>query len=270
MNKFFNTLCLGFSFLAVGLLTTACSEQKLDEIVSSAAQSCPMDLGKMGKVTNVAQNDTAVVFTITVQEDSISIDSIKSQQSEAEKLIRALLSVPDGDTKELLSVMVAQKKGLQYVFVGDKSAKTSSMGVTAKRLSQLVDPNGKAIDNPERRIRKNATDTLQNMLVQARKILPQKVGNGIVVEKIEIEGAYIVYHCLLDGTGLTIDKIEGNAAQVKKDMIKILPKMGDISRVCIEGNLGLIYRYHTPKPAKDSKERQKSFGIVITPAEMGK
>ena len=252
--------------LAAGLMLAACGEAKLEEIVKSASENCPMKFGNVGSVTAVEANDTAVVFTIALNDSIVAADSLAAEQEKAEDLIRALLEVPDGDTKELLAVMVGQKKGLAYVFTSGKGSARAV--ITGKRLAQLVDPNGKPIPNPQRQIRKAATDSIQKMMATASQLLPMNVGNGIVVERIELEGGYLVYHCLLDGKGISIDKVEANAATVKKSMLKVLPKLQDFSAVCKEGEIGLIYRYHTPKPEEGSKAKQKTFGIVITPAEM--
>ena len=91
---------------------------------------------------------------------------------------------------------------------------------------------------------------------------PLTLGNGMTLERIEIEGSYIVYHCLLNEEVLTIKALEKDAHNIKKTMLTALPRVEQFKALCKAHGKGIIYRYRGQKSGQ-------TFGIVITASEMG-
>ena len=254
---------VGIAFVA--LLLASCNSSKLQQAVDAANEACPYELGQLGKLNSVVLEKEYVVFNYEVNEDVFSPDSLKAGEQLAQSLIKNLFANPDNDTKELLKVMVDQRMGMKYVFSGKKSGHTTESLIGADVLKVLVGTEKSvALDKEEslpQAVADSTAATLQNELDEVNKICPLILGNGMTLEKVELEGSYIVYHCTLDENVLTIKAVEKDAQNVKKTMLNAIPKIRQFRTLCKAQEKGLIYRYRGLKSGN-------TFGIVITTAEM--
>lgn len=254
---------LGFAFVIVALMS--CNSSKLQETVDAANEKCPYELGQLGKLNSVVLDKENVVFNYEVNEDCFSLDSLKLGEQLAQSLVKNLLANPDNDTKELLEVMVSQRVGLKHVFNGNKSGRRVESLIEADVLKVLIGTEKSValdnVDNLPKAVVDSTEATLQKELDEANRLCPQVLGNGMTLEKVELEGSYIVYHCALDEDVLTIKAVEKDAQNVKKTMLTALPKIRQFKALCQAQQKGLIYRYRGLKSGN-------TFGIVITTAEM--
>ncbi len=252
------------------LALVGCSTPKVEDEVKNSEAHCPIELGREGRITDIAPNDSAVVFTMTVDEDSVSLDSTFLSHKIAERLLVRMLTAEQNRPRRLLAAMVAEKKPLQLVFVGTKSGHTLRTAISSTRLVQLVDKQGRAIPNPDRKIRLAATDTLQQTLARTRKNLPRTLRTGIVLKDILIEGGYVAYEMELNGLGLSIDKAQHSPEAVKAELAGLLPGLSECRERCKPACLGLILRFRTNPSKNDTTQRRRTVGILITPDEFSK
>ena len=261
---------ISLACLAVGSFC-ACSTPKVDDEVKKSQEDCPIDIGKVGEITSVVQGDTAVIFTLQVNEDSVTFDSSLVTKARTEGFVRAMLRAKKNKPRRLLAAMVAQEKTLQYLYVGSKSGKTLRSVILGSRLVQIVDENGRAIADPDRKIRLATTDSINKRIVEANKQLPRQLRQGLLLESIKIEGGYIVYLLTLYGTGLPIKKVKENPEAVKADVLPRLPSLSEFPKLCKPACLGLILRFRAPRSKKsDKKVRYHIEGILVTPDEFSK
>lgn len=266
-HKFYtNLLCL-----ATGFLFFACGAPKTDDEVVKFHEDCPVALGNFGEITSVTQSDTAVVFTVSINEDSLALDSSLICSATAEGFVRKMLSSKENSPKKLFAAMVSQRRALQYLYVGGKSGKTLRATIPGLRLMQIVDEGGHAIVDPDRKIRLATTDSLSKTIAEINKTLPKNLRQGLKLEKVTIEGGYFLFVFMLDGTGLSIDKVKNSPATVKADVLRRLPSISDFTRLCTPACLGLILRFRAPLPKKKGKDvRFRTEAILVTPDELSK
>lgn len=251
----------GLALFGLALTLAACSDGKLEKTVAAANAACPYALGQTGELTGVTLEDGRVVFTYFIDEDVLPLATIDGNAAHADRLATALLKSPDGDTKELLAVLKAEGRGLRFVFSSRQSGKTVVSDIGADRLKKLDDKTAKKAAAPV--ALPDTTQALAARVAAANRNYPQRLGNGMTLERIEVEGGYLVFHCALDETVLRIADVEANAESVKKSMLKTLPALKDFTALCKAYGKGIIYRYRGEKSGN-------TFGIVITTAELNK
>lgn len=275
-----HTLLLAISLLSATLMI-ACGSPKVEDEVKNSDALCPIEVGRTGEVTDISQGDTAVIFTLKVNEDSVTLDSTFLEVKKAEALLSTILKGKKDKVRSLLKAMVSQGKGLRFHYIGSKSGRTIQVAISGKRIRQIVDEKGRPIPDPDRKIRLAATDSLQAIVSQAGKGLPRNLRQGIQLREVKLEGGYVVYAFILDGMGLSLERVENNPQAVKSELIPLLPAIDQIKQYSQEACIGLIMRFSPkpskakpaprPKPTKDQKDkkskRPKPQAIILTPEE---
>lgn len=269
MNFFSDIRTISLAFFAA-LLLIACGSPKMDEEVEKTGEDCPIQVGREGTVTHITQNDTAVVFAMTVDEDSVSLDSAFLQPAHVEGLIARLLRAKKNKPDRLIAAMTEQHKGLQFLFTGSKSGQNAQAYVSGARLNVIIDEKGRFIPDADRRARLAATDTLTQKVKTANKRLPAMLREGLQLDSVAIEGGYLLFRFTLNGMGLSIDKVKNNSEAVKDEVLRLLPTLGELKPICKQAHLGLILRFKTPKPTKKNAPPQRTCGILVTPDEFAK
>jgi len=249
---------------------SSCGSPKVESEVKDSEDLCPIELGKIGKVTNVTQNDSAVVMTVMVEEDSVKFDSSFVSKHNTESLMRTILTVKKKNPKSLFLAMREHNNGLQFVMTGSKSGKILKSSISGHRLTQLVDEKGRAIKDPDRKIRLAATDTIQNKVTALNKTLPKDLRQGLKLKSIKIEGGYLLYQLYLNGMGLSLEKVKNNPKAVKDEIFKLLPGIEIMTPELKPACLGVILRFYEPIRSDNPKKkvRYNSEGILIPPAEL--
>ena len=262
--KIFTLLKSALIAIAVALAFGSCSNSKLQQVVDSANAQCPYSLGTFGTMTSVTLDSGNVVFTYEVANDSATLQTLEKSEGLALNIVNTMLANPDNDTKELLELMVSQRAGMRFVF-RDKGGEISQSAIEPDVLKVLIS-NEKNVALDKEHNEAMVSDTteadLAKLVEETNKTFPLEMGNGMTLERIEIEGSYIVYHCLLNEQDLTIKAVEKDAQNVKKTMLKAIPRIEQFKALCKAYDKGLIYRYRGEKSGN-------TFGIVITAAELG-
>lgn len=244
----------------VALTFSACQHRTLEEAVAQANSHCPYDMGQSGKLKSVALEEDYVTFTYEWTQSLESFEHLRTSIGEAGGRISMLLSDPDGDTRELLKLIMDEAKGIRYVFqhATDPKPIVEELSVTALRsiLAGNIPP------KEEHQKFSVAQIELPIAIHQANATYPQALGNGIRLDSIELEGNFLVYHSSLEETEVSIKTISDNAESVKKSMLQSLAQSGNFLSLCTAYHKGLIFRYHGLKSGK-------TFGIIISPEEMG-
>ena len=247
----------------------ACGAPKVEEEVETAEKLCPIDVGRVGKITDVSQSDTIVVFTFKVDDDSVALDSTFRQSQKAESFLNTILQGKKKKVRRLLSAMVASQKGLRFNYIGSKSGESVQATISGLRLTKIVDKDGASIPHPDRKIRLAVTDSVGKILSDVRKELPRKLRDGLLLEQVKVEGGYIVYTFTLDGMGLSLERVKNHPEAVKSELVKLLPGLSWMKNYSKEGCLGLILRFYKKKTSQ-SNGRPKSEAILLTPTELDK
>lgn len=244
----------------VTLTFSACQHRTLEEAVAQANSHCPYDMGQSGKLKSVALEGDYVTFTYEWTQSLESFEHLRTSISEAGDRISMLLSDPDGDTRELLRLIMAEAKGIRYVFQHATAPKPVVKKLSVKALKTILE--GKIPPKKGHKKSSVAQVDLPIAIHQANATYPQALGNGIRLDSIELEGNFLVYHSSLEETEVSIKAISDNAESVKKSMLQALTQSGNFLSLCTAHHKGLIFRYHGLKSGK-------TFGIIISPEEMG-
>lgn len=120
------------------------------------------------------------------------------------------------------------------------------------------------VDDTETEV--SSSSTLEQALREVNQTLPETIDEGIVMEKIKLEGDYVVYYYTMDEDYYSIDIIRNNKSEMKKAMKDEFLNTTDsdvrlFMSICKENHKGIATRYQ----GSDSGD---SYTIYISPSEL--
>lgn len=242
------------------VITTGCKETKLKTVIEIANKQCPMDMGQAGKITSIVYDGTNVVYTFNLNEAITDIKVLNTNPESMKDAMRTMFQNPSKEIKELLNLVVECNAGLQMNFIGSKSGEQATCEINTDELKEILSG-----DSDES---KSSIAKLEAQVKMANLQFPMDAGQGIVVEKIELEDDAVIYICKVDEDVCKIKQIEDNAEVVKQGIVSSLGNPNDQAiqvfiKSCTDCDKNVTYSYI-------SKQTGKNYDIVITVDELKK
>lgn len=242
------------------LVMTGCQEAKLKTVIGVANKQCPIDMGVVGKITNIIYDGNNVVYTLNMNEEITNIKILKSNPESMKSSIKMMFQNPAADVKQMLKLMAKCNSGLHMIFVGNKSGEQAVCELTAKELKEVINTNVDPAQSEQTK--------LEAQLKIANLQFPMQASEEVIVEKIEIIGESVVYICSVNEKLCPISQIEKNAAEVKEGIVSALASQTDpgtqiFIKTCVDNNKNIVYRYI-------GKESGKQYDVVIPASALKK
>ncbi len=233
---------VAISCLLVAVMTMfSCSEgeTKLSIAVAAADKLMPQSMGMMGEMTSIDYEDNMVVFTCMVNEDIVPLDQLELNQAEAKNAM--LLSFKNGDDnmKEMLGLMKDAKAGMMYKYVGKDSGDEVKIVLEADELTDLEN-NDELVYNP--------MEALQASIEAYEVSLPQDLGSGMVITKVNIFNSQMVYTVIVDNPQI-VSGLNMNKDAAKQSLLEYLQSDDELLKaqvkLCKDAGVGISYDYVT-------------------------
>lgn len=231
------SVCL---FLVVMLLSAcATPEKRLNEAVKQVNSECPIGYGMAGELSKVAVEDTSVVLSLKMNESFVNLDALKANPSMLKTTLKTLFIDPPYAVRELLELMIVCKKSLRCVYEGASSDKSASATLTVDDIQNLLDAK---VDEAEKNDAR-----LEESIKISNLSCPVDLGNGLVMEGMQVEGDNVVYVYSLDETQADIEQMKTKTAQIRQGIRQSLssndPSLRQFVQMCVDCNKGIVYRY---------------------------
>lgn len=113
-------------------------QKKLEELVNVTNVSCPMKVDEattLDKLTIEADN---VVYNYTVDEKTVDIDALRSNEAQMKQSIKGSLNVSEPALRMFLEACVKDNKGLSYRYVGDTSGNSTEFTLSVSEIKALL------------------------------------------------------------------------------------------------------------------------------------
>lgn len=225
MKRIINlTLTCVVAFLTAFAFVACNNTSKLENAVKMANSECPIELGDYAEFTSIKYIDGKVQYILTVDDDLFDLRSIKENKQLAKKQIIMALSNPNSGSRELIEIIKEADADLVIVYKGSKSGKKVVLEITADELAQVNTDDYDAEEN------------LQAQLELANAQCPITLDEGIVMDRVYVDGKHFVYHYMTDDDVIDIDILRSNITLAKKETIKELE--GDMAVQTFTKTLG--------------------------------
>lgn len=216
----------------------------LGDLVSAINATCPNSMGSIGQIVRCHITSTHVVMECEINEPTIDLDALKSHPDAVRNNLNTVVENASGFMDTVFRVIAAQNKGYSINYTGKTSGKQLTMSLSSDEIKSIL----------KRRENSDPLQTLQSQLSITNLQMPMTAGDGLVVNKVYIEGEYVIYNCITDETLYSIDELaevfDGMDAEVTEYF-----DLGDRSvfillRQCVDANKGIAYRYQGNKSGK--------------------
>ena len=217
----------------------SCGESKIEKMVDSLNNECPISMGVIGEITDVEYENGNVVFNCSVNETLVNIDALNENPDLMKRNIKTVFNNPNGETKELIDMLIEENSGIVYRYTGKESGKVTSITLSSADITD-INNNSTEEYNPE--------TALEDQVETANAQCPIIIADGMTTTHIAIEGDYVVYNVDVDESMYSIKTLDSNKAQVKKNMIQEFngnsdPTIKLFINFCKEANKGVAYKY---------------------------
>lgn len=213
--------------------------EDLMTIVHLVDAQCPISMGSIGKMTSCKMTISDLVIECLVYEELLNLDALKKDPATLKANAENMVRNASGYMDTLLTLLVENKKGLVYNYTGIESNTKLTISFTYRELKELIDQK-----------RQGSTDYL-SVLMGALDVtnlqMPMVIDLGLTINKIYLDGDYVIYNCLTDENYYSIDDLR-EAIPVMKESIDELFDISDPSvalfiSYCLNADKGIAYRY---------------------------
>lgn len=253
-------LVLLCSLLLSLVSVSSCQQSKLKAMVAIANKQCPMTLGDVGTITSIVYDGSNVVYTLNMNEEFTNIAVLKKNPENMKESIQSMFMNPAPGVKEMLTLVVDSKSGLEMIFVGKDSGEKVVCQLSTEELKNIL----QAETDPQQ----NERAKLEAQVKMANLQFPMQASDEVVIEKMEIESESVTYICKVDENLCPISQIEENAQKVKEGIVANLAAQTDAAtqlfiQICINNNKNVTYRYI-------GSESGSQYDIVVSIPELKK
>ena len=113
-------------------------QKKLEELVKATNISCPMRVDEVTVLEKLAIEAENVVYTYTIDENSMDIASLKGNEEQMKQNVKGSLNVSEPALKVFLEACVKNNKGLVYRYVGDVSGDSTEFMFSVAEITMLL------------------------------------------------------------------------------------------------------------------------------------
>jgi hypothetical protein len=107
----------------------------LDQLVSDAKRSMPMDLGMGMKITDVCVEGNYLKYKVVLDESVVTLSLLEMMKTEyINGVVSYMKTVEDPAERALCKCMIDGNVGIKYVFMSESSSKTVTITITPEML----------------------------------------------------------------------------------------------------------------------------------------
>ncbi len=250
MKKILTTiLLLVFSLLPV------MADDTFAEILKYLNAQCPISAGISGELTSVVYEKGDVNFTYSLNEQYVNLQNLRDNPTTTKANAKVTLANSTGALAELLKSMAAEHAGATFVYKGKSSGTIVRVHFTPDEVNYMATQENR-----------DPLTALQAQCDVTNNQCPIQIAEGMVMERMNIAGSYVVSHITVDERVMSIAAANQNKEAIKKNIVSALnpndPTMQVMMQLCVQCNKGISYRYVSKtNPSLDCC-------IFITPAEV--
>ena len=219
------------------MLFGSCAESKLQEAVEEFNKKCPISMGVAGELTKVTLDDDNVVLFYTMDEDYLNIEQLKSNKELVKNNMINVFRNMDSELNDMIKLMVDADKGFVVKIRGKQSGNTVSITLNHDDVALIND------DSSE----DNADEILKGIVENGNLQCPMDIENGMTMEKMSVEGNYVMYDIKIDEDMYSIDALKSNISQAKQNLLNSNlfsdPMLAKMVEYCVKADKGIAYRY---------------------------
>lgn len=242
------------SAFMVGSIGCSAQDQVLTELVNEINKEMPLSLGAVGEVTRMAVEDGFLHMKVAVNEDLVNLDALSTQPEVVQNGMKDMVvNRALNGTEALFEELVETSFGFKLTYIGKTSGKNVVASISNAEIRKIVDNTKKS--SPE--------DLLESQLKLTNAQMPNDLGYGMVMTKVERVGDYIVYFVEVDDDMFSLlndmqaELREGMAEELKSDD----PSVAMMKKVSKAVNCGIGYRYY-------GKTSGKAFELLFPVNEL--
>ncbi|MGN0213327.1 MAG: hypothetical protein ACI4AH_00785 [Muribaculaceae bacterium] len=222
----------------VGL--SACKNQKIAKLrdsVEKTNRECPIDMGMFGEVTSISYDEDLqeVEFTYRVNEQMVSIESVRSNEHISKQQIKLALS--QDKSKELLQLMVDAGTSLNIVYNGATTGDEFSMTISVDDLKEMC--NSKMSQSEKYKA------ILECQIAIENSRCPMDIDELTIFTKVYDDGDNIIYLYDIDDTKCNFADLKENAKEIRSNIEGSFsdPTLKKILGMIAALRKGVIFRY---------------------------
>ncbi len=213
----------------------SCTDNSPKKQVETINQQCPIDLGILGKVTEVGLDNQTIVYHVETNSDVLKLSRLKDHVGDVKKGI--LLNFVDDSVT--LSQFIAAKCNIRYEYTDATTSERLVINVSQDELKNAV-----ALVSDEKEL---ARRRIENFVATGRLQLPLQVDEVTTLTDIVIEDGNVGYIYELDEDKLPSEKMKDQLSVLKENIAKGLESddvsMNMLVDALTKDHKGLVYRY---------------------------
>lgn len=237
MKKFFPYFA---AMAVIALALTSCQTKgRLAEIAEEATKQCPISMGMTGNIVSIEFDGEDMVYNIDVDETFVNLDVLEANKEQSKTGALQVFVNPDESVREMVKELKSADAGLKMKFKGRTSGKTVECYLSIDDINAVLD-NPQAAGNPD--------DLLMQSVNVTNAQCPMPLGNGLVMNRVEVEGDNVVYFYDTDEDIISLDQLEQNREQAMQSLRQELftssdPTVSQFLKLCKNARKNVVYRY---------------------------
>ena len=225
---------LAVTALAVGAV--ACQpKSKLQQEVEAFNESCPLDLGYVGKIDGARCEDGNLTMTVTINEDYANMEALKDAPELMKTGVVEMCRNATGDMKALINLLEEEDAGLAIVYTGSNTGTTFSVEITCDEIKSAADSGDK-----------DPLAVLDAQIRIANAQLPALIEEGMLMHAVVLEGDFVIYDIAVDEELYSISQFNEAKKEIQNEMKKMLYQDQAVLMyvdACQKAGKGIAYRY---------------------------
>ncbi len=244
--------------LLLPLFSFSC--KKMSVIATQVAEIeavLPISLGPMGSVTAIADEDSVVAMTITLDNDVVDMKQLNVNR---ERLIEAFgRQFYSSKERALLEAMVEENVDFLVRYTDTKNTVTKTVRLSAEEIKAVakrdLSADG-AVSIARRTSSLSPRGALMESIVESdRKTLPTEVNPGLTLVAVDTTASGIRYTTHVDTTKVSATLLKTRQTQLHDNILSTIRNSKDATarqtyRLCGEYKVALIFVYTLPKGKK--------------------
>ncbi len=249
MKKILTLLLFVFALLPVK------ADDSFFQTLKLLNSQCPISAGISGELTSIAYEKGDVNFTYSLNEQYTNLQSLRDNPTTTKNNAKVTLANSNGVMAQLLKEMDGQHAGATFLYKGKTSGTIVRVHFTPDEVHYMATQENR-----------DPLTALQAQCDATNSQCPMQVAQGMVMERMNIAGSYVVSHIKVDESVFSITVANQNKEAIKQTIKSALnpndPTMQVMMQLCVQCEKGICYRYISKTDPK------QNCCIFITPAEV--
>lgn len=244
--------------LLLPLFSFSC--KKMSDISTQVADMeavLPISLGPMGSVTAIADEDSVVAMTITLDNDVVDIKQLNINR---EGLIEAFgRQFYSSNERALLETMIEENVDFLVRYTDAKNTVTKTVRLKAEEIKAVakrdLSADGAVSITPRTSSLSPRGALMESIVESDCKTLPTEVNPGLTLVAVDTTASGIRYTTHVDTTKVSATLLKTRQTQLHDNILSTIRNSKDAAarqtyRLCGEYKVALIFVYTLPKGKK--------------------